>query len=114
MSAVLNSSEVDVSERAGLCSFFISCNPRTEGSPWSKCAGLGWRRTSPIAPKDLFLELPIRKNVLNNGRYVAMEAAVMAMPTSTLDQMTRSTVAKRKSDEVDIWWIALTRIKVAT
>jgi hypothetical protein len=43
-----------------------------------------------------------------------MEAAMMAMPTSTLDQMTRSTVAKRKSDEVDIWWIALTRIKVAT
>jgi hypothetical protein len=42
-----------------------------------------------------------------------MEVAAMAMPTSTLDQMARSTVAKRKSCEVDIWWVALMRIKVA-
>ena len=42
-----------------------------------------------------------------------MEAATIAIPTSTLDQRTRSTVAKRKSSEMVIWCIALNLIKVA-
>ena len=50
----------------------------------------------------------------NNGRYVTMETAAMVMPSSTLDQMARSAVVKRKSGEVDIWWVALMPIKVAT
>ena len=42
-----------------------------------------------------------------------MEAAVIAMPTSTLDQRARSTVAKRKSCDTVISCIALNLIKVA-
>jgi hypothetical protein len=64
-------------------------------------------------PYDWLLLLPEEKKDRNSGRNVAMEAAMIAMPTSTLDQRTRSTVAKRKSSDVVISWIALNLIKVA-
>lgn len=55
-----------------------------------------------MVPKDRLAVLPIKKKDRNSGRYVAMEAAMMAIPTSTLDHMARSTVANRKSCDVDI------------
>ena len=64
-------------------------------------------------PYDLLLLFPEEKKVRNSGRNVAMEAAMIATPTSTLDQRARSTVAKRKSSDLVISCIALNLIKVA-
>jgi len=42
---------------------------------------------------DLFSVLPLDKNERNSGLYVAIEAAMIAIPISTDDQMARSKVA---------------------
>lgn len=49
-----------------------------------------------MVPEAKNLELV--KNVMNNGRSVAREAAVMPIPGSIVDQITTPVVEKRKSD----------------
>lgn len=51
------------------------------------------KRRPPFAEiNDLFGVLPFEKNERNSGLYVAIAAAMIAIPISTVDQMARSKV----------------------
>lgn len=84
---------MDSSDSAGLCCPFISCSVVTEGGACPTSEEL-CKRWPPFAEiNDLFPVLPLDKNEWNSGLYVAIEAAMIAIPISTVDQMARSKVS---------------------
>jgi hypothetical protein len=88
-----NISEVDSSDDPGLRCLSISCIVVAEGGACPK-TGESCKRWPPFAEiNDLFSVLPLDKNEWKSGLYVAIAAAMIATPISTVDQMARSKVS---------------------